>query len=211
MRRLLATLVLAAGFLAGIPAAQAAPFDDGLAAYNRRDFDGALKLWQPLADAGDVEAQYYLGIMYALGYGVAQDAATAAKWYRKAADTGLPKAQFRLARLYDLGQGVDEDSAQAMGWYRKAADQGYARAQFSLGLLYYRGQGVPRDYVQAHKWYSLAAAGFAKRDAERDPSGRNRESLERDAAMKNRELVAAKMSTAEIAEAEKQAREWKRR
>src|SRR5262249_39385039 len=140
------------------------------------------------------------------------DAAEAAKWYRKAADSGLAKAQFRLGRLYDLGQGVAEDPAQAIAWYRKAADQGYPRAQFSLGLLYYRGQGGTRDYVQAHQWYSLAAAGFARRVAiDRDPSGRNRESLERDAAVKNRDLVAAKMSVTEIAEAEKQAREWRRR
>ncbi len=74
--------------------------------------------------------------------------------------------------------------------------QGYAFAQFALGSMYEKGQGVPQDYVQAHTWYNLAAS--------RSPPG-----TDRDNAVKNRDIVAAKMTPAQIAEAQRLAREWK--
>ncbi|MSP50530.1 MAG: sel1 repeat family protein, partial [Alphaproteobacteria bacterium] len=87
--------------------------------------------------------------------------------------------------------GVPQDYAEAVMWYRKAADQGEADAQTNLGINYANGQGVPQDYVQAHKWFNLAAA-----------KGNIN-------AVKNRDIVAAKMTPAQIAEAQKLAREWK--
>ena len=59
------------------------------------------------------------------------------------------------------------------------------------------GDGVPQDYVQAHMWVNLAASRFAVSQV-----GRER-------AIKSRDLVAAKMTPAQIAEAQKLAREWK--
>jgi TPR repeat protein len=206
-RAMLAALALA---LTLVAAAAAGPFEDALAAYNRRDFATALQLWQPLADQGNALAQYYLGHMHAGGYGVPQDHAEAAKWYRKAADLGFAKAQQRLAHLYVTGQGVPEDAAEAVKWYRKAADQGHAPAQYKLGLLYYRGLGVARDYVEAHRWYSLAAAGFSAALAkESDRVAKGRVQVERDAAAKNRDLVASQMTPAQVAAAQQLAREWK--
>ena len=61
-------------------------FQKGLAAAQAGDFATALKEWKPLAEAGDVDAQYNLGIMYDNGYGVPQDYAEAVKWYRLAAE-----------------------------------------------------------------------------------------------------------------------------
>jgi TPR repeat protein len=78
-----------------------------------------------------------------------------------------------------------------MKWSRKAADQGVISAQLMLALLYLEGQGVPQDYVQAHLWYNLAGAGGSP------------------AAAEGRDSVAAKMTPAQIAEAQKLAREWK--
>ena len=93
--------------------------------------------------------------------------------------------------MYDNGRGVPRDYAAAMSWYRKAAEQGHASAQNNLGLMYGKGQGVTQDYVQAHMWWNLAAA---KGDTD---------------AVKNRDLIAAKLTPAQIAEAQKLAREWK--
>ncbi len=98
--------------------------------------------------------------------------------------------------MYERGHGVPQDYAEAVGWYRKAAEQGVAVAQRSLGAMYYNGEGVPQDYVQAHMWFNLAASSF--------PSGEKR-----DTAVKNRDIVAEKMTPAQIAEAQKLAREWK--
>ena len=81
-------------------------FEAGQDAYDRGAYDTALKEWRPLADQGDVKAQFNLGVMYQLGQGVPQDYAEAAKWYRLAADQGFAPAQFNLASMYIKGQGV---------------------------------------------------------------------------------------------------------
>jgi TPR repeat protein len=50
----------------------AGPFED--ATYERGDYATALRLFCPLADQGDADAQYNLGVMYDEGRGVAQNA-----------------------------------------------------------------------------------------------------------------------------------------
>jgi TPR repeat protein len=136
--------------------------------------------------------------LYGKGLGVPQDYAEAVTWYRKAAEQGYAVAQYALGVGYDRGQGVPQDDAEAVTWYRKAAEQGYADAQNNLGNIYNAGRGVPQDFVQAHKWYSLAAARSAASEVRL-----------RNGAVKNRDRVAAKMTTAQIAEAQRLAREWK--
>ena len=109
------------------------------------------------------------------------------------ADAGSASAQNNLGLMYYNGQGVAQDYAAAAGWYRKAADQGNAGAQSNLGVMYVAGQGVTQDYVQAHKWFNLSAA-----------SGNAN-------AVKNRDLVASKMTPAQIAEAQRLASAWRKK
>ena len=85
-----------------------------------------------------------------------------------------------------------------MSWYRKAAEQGETAAQYNLGAMYNNGQGVPQDYVAAHMWFNLAAASGDKLAVE-----------VRERAAEGRERVAKEMTPAQIAEAQKLAREWK--
>jgi TPR repeat protein len=127
---------------------------------------------------------------------VPQDYAQALKWFHLAADEGFALAQAELGFLYQIGLGVPKDFAEAVKWYRLAADQGDADAQFELGDMYSQGQGVAQDYVQAHMWYNLAASRFPDQP-------------ENDLAAQNRDLVASKMTPAQIAEAQNLAREWK--
>ena len=42
-------------------------FTKGLDAYEKGDYDNALKEWRPLAEQGDATAQYMLGLTYANG------------------------------------------------------------------------------------------------------------------------------------------------
>ncbi len=115
-----------------------------------------------LAEQGDAEAQYNLGVLYDLGHGVPQDDTQAALWYRKAAEQGYAYAQNNLGVLYDLGHGVPQDDTQAALWFRKAAEQGSAEAQYNLGVDYHDGHGVPQDDTQAALWYRKAAEqGYA--------------------------------------------------
>ena len=167
-------------------------FEDGVAAALKGDYATAMRLWRPLAEQGDADAQNNLGVMYDDGRGVPQDYAAAVSWYRKAAEQGYAEAQNNLGFMYEKGQGLPQDYAAAMSWCRKAAEQGLASAQFNLGVMYAKGQGVTQEYyMQAHMWWNLAAVNG---DAD---------------AINNLDFVAAKMTPAQIAEAQKLAREWK--
>ena len=77
------------------------------------------------AKQGNVDAQYNLGVMYAIGQGVPQDDAQAVQWYRQAAEQGDAQAQVLLGIAYESGRGVRQDSALAQEWYGKACDNGY--------------------------------------------------------------------------------------
>jgi TPR repeat protein len=133
--------------------------------------------------------------MYLLGRGVPQDRAEALKWFRRAADQGLAASEFMLGFAYRTGEyGVPQDHAQAIKWLRRAAQQGHNLAQSNLGFAYRDGEGVPQDYVRAHMWLNLAAA-------QAKPDDR--------VAAEARDKLAAKMTSAQIAEAQTLAREWK--
>ncbi len=126
------------------------------------------------------------------------DFATALHLWRPLAAQGNAFAQSNLGFMYDSGQGVPQDQGEAVKWYRLAAEQGNARAQSNLGSMYASGEGVPQDYVQAYLWANLAASRFPSSAKE-----------DRDQAAHNRDIVASKMTPAQIAEAEELAREWK--
>ena len=134
-----------------------ASFDDGGVVYTRGEYEAALNIWLPLAEQGDVDAQYYLGLMYNVGEGVAADNAEAVRWYRRAAEQGDPYAQDSLGTMYDFGEGVPVDDVEAVRWYRLSAEQNYVGAQYSLALMYDYGEGVALDYAEAVKWYRRAA------------------------------------------------------
>ncbi len=96
------------------------------------------------------------------------------------------------AQDFDAGieAGQRGDYAVALREFRPLATEGDAKAQFYLGYMYGKGQGVPQDYVLAHMWFNLAAI---RRNG---------------TAPKGREYVADRMTSAQIAEARKLAREW---
>lgn len=178
------TLLLAALVAAG--SARAGDLEDAKAAYDRGEHTAALGLWRPLAEADDATAQFWMGALYDLGRGVAQDFTVATQWYRKAADQGHAGAQHNLGHMYELGHGVPAEFAMAAAavWYRRAAEQGFTASQINLGVLYTNGRGIKRDYVEAWKWFSLAGSTA------------------------NRRLVADRMTPFDIAEAERLARAW---
>lgn len=158
----------------------------------------AVRWYRKGAEQGHARAQAGLGFMYTSGLGVPHDDGEAVQWYRKAAEQGDAVAQASLGFMYRNGRGVPQDDAEAVQWYRKAAEQGHALAQAGLGAMYRDGRGVAQNYVQAHKWFSLAAARFPASETEK-----------RDRAVEERDRIATKMTSTQIAEAQKLAREWK--
>ena len=149
--------IVAIVLLLTVQSAGAVDFWAGSAYYFRGDFAAALREWRPLAEQGDAQAQFYLGIMHTNGEGVPEDDRQAAYWFQKSARQGHSQSQYRLGILYANGAGVPEDAPQAVYWFRKSAEQGDARAQFNLGVMYEFGEGVPEDDRQAVNWYRQAA------------------------------------------------------
>ena len=178
-----------------ITTAQADSFYDADAAYYKGDYATALRILRPLAEQGYASAQFNLGVMYNKGQGIPQDYAEALKWHRLAAEQGYASAQFGLAIMYEEGKGTPQDYAKAVKLYLLSAEQGNARAQVNLGFMYGNGHGVLQDYVEAHKWFNLAAS-------------RHTEEEDRNLAIENRDIVANEMTTAQVAEAQKLAKQW---
>lgn len=142
------------------------------------------------AQAGDLNAQNEVGILYSEGRGLPQNYLEAKDWFKKAADLGHAGAQVNLGTLYSLGQGAPYSDHMALFWFQKAAEQRNALAFAKLGMMYERGRGVPQSLVEAHMWYSLSAAYGEKR------------------AVEARTAVAARMTADQIAEAEDRAKKW---
>ena len=158
-----------------------------------QDYAQSAKWFRKAAEQGNAESQTELGSMYKHGQGVLQDYEEALKWYRRAAEQGSAPAKLNLGTMYHRGQGVPQNYDLASKWIRKAAEQGVVTAQWNLGARYYKGLGVTQDYIRAHKWWNLAA------------SQGNEEARE----LLN--MISENMTSAQIAEAQRLAREWMER
>jgi TPR repeat protein len=202
---------------------------DGVA----QNYQEAAAWFRKAAYQGYAESENELGVMFALGQGLPQDFAEAVKWFRKAADKGSATGQFNLGQAYSQGRGVPQDDDLAETWFRKAAEQGYAaaqnnlamlltkswwttlvgnaeavkwyhaaaeqglpEAQYNLGSMYATGRWVPSDNVQAYVWFDLAARAFSDRAKQED-------------AIQQRGIIASEMTSKQLAEAMRLAREWK--
>ena len=82
------------------------------------------------------------------------------------------------------------DCAAALREFRPLAEQGDADGQNLLAAAHASGRGVPQDYVQAHMWLNLSAAQGSE------------------TASNERDIIAERMTPAQIAEAQHLAREW---
>jgi TPR repeat protein len=87
------------------------------------------------------------------------------------------------------------DFATAFRIFKALAEQGDASAQVNLALMFDAGEGVPQDYILAHMWFNLAVSAL--------------EGKKQEQTVKDRDNVASKMTSAQIAEAEQLAKEWK--
>jgi uncharacterized protein len=156
------------------------------------------------AEQGNSFAMTILGDIYLKGLGVPQDYSEAAKWSLKAAEQEHALAQVNMAAMYFQGHGVVQDYVSAAKWALRAGEQDCpddsmricAQARGLAASIYFAGLGVPQDYVLTHMWANLAAATWPA-------------ALGPNTAAKLRDDVTTKMTTEQIAEAQRLAREWK--
>ena len=143
----------------------------------------ALKWFRAAADSGHAEAWLSLGYIHSKGLVVPQNREEARKCFLAGAERGNAQAQVLIGLSY--ANGPNANYAEAVTWYRLAAEQGEPLAQSYLSMMYEEGRGIEQDLVQAYKWYSLS---------------RGHQRLED---------IAAKMTSAQIAEAKRLASDWK--
>lgn len=145
------------------------PYDAGMAAYLKGDFQSALIAWTPLAPK-DPRAQVGLGdIYYYGGGGVPADPAQALVWYYKAGISGNRWGELALAKAMLEDKGVKQDYAAANYWYRNAGMHGVGEAAFMAGTLTETGKGIRADIVETAAWYDISAElGYPDGAAERD-------------------------------------------
>ena len=121
------------------------------AAYKKGDYDTALQTFKPLAEKGDMIAQFKLAKMYREGKGVPKDYKTAVKWFSLSAEQGNAKAQYHLGVAHSFGLGVVPDYKIALKWFNRSAERGNTFSQYHLS----------EDKVYAHMWANLASSsGF---------------------------------------------------
>jgi TPR repeat protein len=116
MMRIVLAAALAVALAASFARGARADLEAGINAYLDADYALALVELQPLAQAGDTIAQFYLAEMHLHGWGVAQNFEEAAAWYAKAAEFGHPEAQAALGSLQMLGLGVPRYPSNAFFW-----------------------------------------------------------------------------------------------
>ena len=174
-----------------------------------------------LANKGNAEAQYHVGMMHNNGIGTQQDSKQAFEWFQKSAASNDPLGAYKLGCYYD-GQGagiVTSDSTEALKYKLVAAKAGYSLAQHDVANLYDR-QG---NSEEALKWwkmagdqgypralYSLSMSYSAGKGAPRDLSlSYAYFKLSKLAPPKNVNEMAAMLSRPELEKAEKLVSEWR--
>ena len=99
------------------------------------DYRKAVDIWLPLAEEGDAEAQYYMGVVYKDGLGVEINHDEFSYWTSRSAFQGSASAMFNLGVMYEYSLGVAEDKSKAFLWYSRAAQEGDVEASVRAGRM----------------------------------------------------------------------------
>jgi len=150
LKLLIATLVVT-------PFVYAASLNDGLRAINGGKFKEAYAILKPIAEEGNSQAQYNLGVMYRDGYGVKENCELSKKWFLESAKQGDVNAQYNYARLHNAGAGKPYDLKVAAKWYKGAANKNHVGAMHNIGIMYQYGEGVSKDLNKAKKHLTHAS------------------------------------------------------
>lgn len=141
--------------------ANAGPLEEAQQAMDSGRATEAARRFSTLADSGNTEAQFRLGLMYFTGHGVQENEKRAYDLLLRAANQGHIQAMLQLANVLTFGQQIPtliaDPDQEAAKWYFQAASAGNAEAQYSLGVLFQTGKGVIRSNEEAMRWMQEAA------------------------------------------------------
>lgn len=113
----------------------------------------------PLAEKGDPESQFKLGMHLFMGMGIELDRNKADQFYLKASNQGHADAQYNLGWSYSIRKHEDRENnpIKAFQWFEKAAYNGHCMAQDKLASCYLLGDGVDSDVQKRFLWNLKAA------------------------------------------------------
>ncbi len=142
-------------------------------AYNKGDYDRAMRFFSRESESGNSVADWYLGHMYRLGQGVPASDAMAYSYYQRVAENFDPDepdhqrlqimVDSQIWIAYYIRHGVAEaglkpDPARAARVYlRLASTYGHPEASFALGVMNLKGEGMKKNPAQGLKWLTAAA------------------------------------------------------
>jgi hypothetical protein len=125
--------------------------------------------YEQAAQAGDDDAQFYLGALHSAGVGRTRSDAEAFRWFSRAADQGHAHAMLIVAGLYASGRGITKDNVKAYSWAYIVAsasktdeDRNGARQLMSLLMKKMTSDEIGRAVVAARAWRAVRTAGAGK-------------------------------------------------
>lgn len=120
---------------------------EGIRAFHEGHYDTAIKLLMPLAERGNVEAQYNVANLYLSGEGgkYKPNYDEALKWLKLSAEQDHPQALQELGNLHFYGEGVEQNKIKGISLYKRAVELDYALAKSSLGWILVFDNDIERD------------------------------------------------------------------
>ena len=112
-----------------------------------------------LAQAGDVHAQYLIGLLYRDGGLVIPDTEKAQYWMEQAATQNVPAAQYSLGKLLLSDDALVHDPDEGIQWLKASAQNGNDYAAYALGKEYLSGRYVFKNTEKAADYLQQAAQG----------------------------------------------------
>ena len=125
--------------------------------------------YEQAAQAGDDDAQFYLGALHSAGVGRPRSDQEAFRWFSRATDQGHAHSMLIVAGLYASGRGVTKDNIKAYTWAYIVAsaskveeDRNGARQLMSLLMKRMTSDEIGRAVVAARAWRAVRTAGAGK-------------------------------------------------
>lgn len=132
-------------------------YQSGQVFYFFRDFENAIKKWEPLLALNYPEAQASMGWLYQAGLGVSKNLDKARELYTKAARQNNAIAQNNLGVMYENGLSTQVDLEKAIYWYEQSADKGYRYGQYNFANLMLTHKKANAENSKVRQMLSLAS------------------------------------------------------
>lgn len=109
-----------------------------------------------LAEAGNKEAQFNVGLNYTKGEWVEKNDLKSLEWMKKSAEQNYPKANYVCGYEFYYGRFIEQDLHLAFAYFSTGAKLGDDWSQYYTGLMYLNGEGTIQDNAYAYAWFNIA-------------------------------------------------------